>query len=217
MKLITVLTTKKAKALTAVIMLALAVHAGANHTSGLRRVFWNKFEVVATEKNAVILTWNVTEYNNKSFRVQHSTDGLKWEDIALVQSKNTGESMTDYTYTHVNGKKGKHFYRLEDVDVDATSIGMSPVKTLVLSDAAAPVTAIWPNPAINEISVARFTDNSPNSKAQIFDLSGRMLVEKQFGGDHSTTININELLPGTYVMRIQGENGKIHSEKFIKQ
>jgi Secretion system C-terminal sorting domain len=218
MKLITVLTTRKATALIAFIMLTLAVHAGVAHTSGIRRVFWNKFEVVATEKNAVILTWNVTEYNNKSFRVQHSTDGLKWEDIALVQTKNsgTGESMADYTYTHLNGKKGKHFYRLEDVDVDATSIGMSPVKTLVLYDEK-PLAAVWPNPANSEISVARYTDNSSNSKAQIFDLSGRMLVEKQFGGEHSTTININDLQPGTYVMRVQGENGKIHTEKFVKQ
>ena len=217
MKLITVLTTKKAKALTAFIMLVLAVHAGVSHTSASRRVFWNKFDVVATERNGVLLTWNVTEYNNKSFRVQHSTDGLKWETIALVQTKNTGtgESMADYTYTHANGKKGKHFYRLEDVDVDATSIGMSPVKTLVLYDDQ-PLAAIWPNPATSEISISRYTDNSSNSKAQIFDLSGRMLIEKQFG-DHSTTININDLQPGTYVMRVQGENGKIHTEKFVKQ
>ena len=116
MKLITVLITKKAKALTIFIVLALAAHAGVSHASGMRRVFWNKFEVVVTEKNDVVLTWNVTEYNNKSFRVQHSTDGIKWEDIALVQSKNSGESMTDYTYTHPNRGKGKHFYRLQDID-----------------------------------------------------------------------------------------------------
>ena len=216
MKLITVLTTKKAKTLTMFIVLALAAHAGVSHTSGMRRVFWNKFEVVTNGKNEVVLTWNVTEYNNKSFRVQHSTDGLKWEDIALVQSKISGESMTDYTYTHVNRENGKQFYRLQDIDLDATSIGFSPVKTLMLYDEK-PVVAIWPNPATSEISIARYNiNNSSTSKAQIFDMAGRMIIEKQFG-EHSATININDLQPGTYVLRIQGENGKLRTEKFVKQ
>jgi len=215
MKLITVLTTKKAKALAALIVLSLAVHAGVTHTSGLRRVFWNKFDVVENGKHEVVLTWNVTEYNNKSFKVQHSTDGIKWEDIALVQSKMSSESMTDYTYTYTKKGKGKHYFRLQDIDVDATSIGFSPVKTLVLSDDQ-PTVSIWPNPAINEINVGRYTNNNINTKAQIFDLTGRMISERQFG-EHSTTIKINDLQPGTYVLRIQGEDGKIHTEKFVKQ
>lgn len=215
MKLITVLTTKKVTTLTAFIVLSLAVHAGVAHTSGLRRVFWNKFEVAENGKHEVVLTWNVTEYNNKSFRVQHSTDGVKWEDIALVQSKNSSESMTDYTYTYTKKGKGKHYFRLQDIDVDATSIGFSPVKTLVLSDDQ-PTAAVWPNPATNEINVTRYTNNSTASKAQIFDLTGKMLSERQFG-EHSATINITDLQPGTYVLRIQGEDGKIHTEKFVKQ
>jgi hypothetical protein len=216
MKLISIFFNKKTQIVAAFTLMAIVAKADISSTAGVRRVFWNKFEAVVNDKNEVVLTWNVTEYNNKSFRVQHSVDGVKWEDIALVQSKNSAESMTDYTYTHNNPLKGKQFYRLQDIDVDLSSSGFSPVKALVLSNDKQAV-SIWPNPATNEISLAGHdSDNSSYSRAQIFDLSGRMLIERQFG-ENSNTINIKDLQPGTYVVRIQNENGKIHNEKFVKQ
>src|SRR5690349_13198969 len=82
------------------------------------RVFWNKVEATSNSEGLVTLTWNVTEYNNKQFEVQHSTDGIKWEIIGIVASHNSPQSMTDYTYSYKNRQGGKQYYRLKDIDVD---------------------------------------------------------------------------------------------------
>lgn len=202
---------KAARKSSALVMLLLATYGQVN-----ARVFWNKFEVAANAKNEITLSWNVTEYNNRSFRVQHSIDGVKWEDIGMVQSKNSGETMVDYSFVYTNTVNGKHFYRIQDVDLDYGSTGPSPVKTIVLSNIKESI-GIWPNPASSEITLAVRNDESVvYTKALVFDLTGRMVIEKQFG-EGKTTINIKDLLPGTYVLRLQGEHGAVRTEKFLKQ
>jgi hypothetical protein len=215
MKLISVFFTKNVKVVTLMLGILLSMTQMAS-AAGMR-VFWNKFEVVVNEKNEVILTWNVTEYNNKSFRVQHSVDGAKWEDIAIVQSQNSPESMTDYSYVHRIKLSGKQFYRLQDLDIDFNSTGFSPVKTVSVTNEK-PVISLWPNPATNEISLvgAHDSNNGSYTKAQIFDLSGKLLSEKKFT-EGSGTINIHDLQTGTYILRVLSTNGTIHTEKFVKQ
>jgi hypothetical protein len=209
MKLVSVLVNRKV-AVTALVAISFAAFAGE------RRVFWNKFEISVNEKNEVVLTWNVTEYNNRTFHIQHSNDGTKWEEIAVVQSKNSPQTMVDYTYTQHARLKGKQFYRLQDVDVDQNPLSLSPVRTLIVNNDTKAV-SIWPNPATTEINLAGHdSDNSSYARVQIYDLSGRKVAEKQFI-EHSNTISVAGLKPGTYILRIQNDSGAIHDEKFVKQ
>ena len=90
---------KRVLSFSLLMLLSTFMHARKASFFEAKRVYWNKFEAVVTNDNMVLLTWNVTEYNNKSFLVQHSVNGTNWENIALVFSKSSAESMTDYSYT----------------------------------------------------------------------------------------------------------------------
>jgi hypothetical protein len=178
-------------------------------------VFWNIFDANVKKGNTVELSWVVTEYNNKSFYIQHSLNGSDWEDVAHVPSKNSPESLEDYSYTHINSLSGKHYYRIKQVDISVDRTGYSKVITVELKNDKDVI--IWPNPATDQI---RIVNNGRGAdfyaKAQIFDLSGTMRAEKKLQSGINT-IAVNELPPGHYLVRIESNNGAINKQKFIKQ
>ena len=215
MKLISTLFTKQTSLVALFMFMVTFTNARLATSAANFRVFWNKFEVTKTNDNTVVLTWNVTEYNNKTFSVQHSVDGLKWEEIALIQSKNSAESITNYSYTHTNKLNGKQFYRLLDIDVDRGSTGFSPVKSLVLKNDKQAI-AIWPNPATDHIVITNTDNNDMYTKARIFDLTGKVMSEMKLVSN-TNKIAINELPTGTYIVKIENTNGTSYSQKIVKQ
>lgn len=174
-------------------------------------VFWNIVDAVVKKDNTVVLNWVVTEYNNKSFYVQHSLNGSDWEDVALIPSKDSPESLEDYSYTHINNLNGKQYYRIKQVDINIDRTGYSKIITVELKNDI----IIWPNPATDQI---RVVNNSADlyTKAKIFDLSGRMIIEKKLQAPINTIV-VAELPAGTYLVHIESNSGTIYNKKFIKQ
>src|SRR5258706_933079 len=160
MKLIPVPHLTKASIVTVLILAATVANA---------RVFWNKVEASVANENIVTLNWNVTEYNNKNFLVQHSFDGMNWETMAVIDSKNSPQSMTDYSYSYKNKLSGKQYYRIKDVDIDVSYTSSSPVKTLVLKNDKQGI-SLWPNPATDHVLVESNNSNDVYTKATIFNL-----------------------------------------------
>ena len=178
------------------------------------RVFWNKVEVNASPSGMVTLNWNVTEYNNKMFHIQRSTDGINWETLAVVESKNSAQTMTDYSYSYRNKFTGKQYYRLQDTDIDVAYSSFSPVKTLVLKNENTGV-SIWPNPSSDRITIESNDDNV-YAKATIFNLMGKVMAEKALNA-HVTEISVSKLTAGTYILKLETIAGTSQTQKFIKQ
>jgi hypothetical protein len=214
MKLISTLIAKKTLAVVLLVLMATFINGLKAAPSGLYRVFWNHFDVTVKENNTVELTWEVTEYNNKNFHIQHSLNGTDWKDIAVINSQNSAESLVSYSFTHTNKNTGKQFYRIKEVDTDIKLSGYSPVRTLMLKNEATTV-SVWPSPATDQIRINN-TDNSSTTKAQIYDLSGRMMTEKKLQAN-TNTIAISDLTAGTYIVRIANDNGVIYTQKITKQ
>ncbi len=215
MKLISVFFTKMTLAVATLITMSVFTHARMIRPADGQRVFWNRFEVISGDDNTVVLTWNVTEYNNKSFLVQHSMNGSDWETITIIHSKNSAETMVDYSYTHRNKLNGKQFYRIQDVDVDTKTINFSPVKTLTLQNDNTAI-MVWPNPVVTHLFIANNNKSDKFTKAQIFDLSGKLVSEKQLQ-TNTNAINVEDLSAGNYIVKIASENGTVLCQKIVKQ
>jgi hypothetical protein len=183
--------------------------------SGVLPVSWKSFGVTVQHNNNVLLNWEIMEYQNKGFYVQHSIDGTIWDDIAFVPGKSNSESLDDYSYSYTNNLNGRQYYRIKQVDLD-DKVSYSEVASVILKKDKQNI-MIWPNPAIDKINLAgQDGKNNSYTKAQVFDLSGRMVVEKQLG-ENSPAINVKDLQAGTYLVRVQSADGKIYNEKFVKQ
>jgi Secretion system C-terminal sorting domain len=179
-------------------------------------VFWKSFDVTLKDNNKVTLNWEVTEFNNKSFYVQHSLNGTDWEDIAFVPSKNSSESSEDYSYSHINNLNGRQYYRIKQVDLDGKT-SYSEIGTVMLKNDKQSFT-VWPNPVTEQIRISINSGGSNNvhANAQIFDLSGRMFVDKQVEGNTST-INVKDLPAGTYLIKVRSDDGTVYNQKIVKQ
>ena len=73
--------------------------------------------------------------------------------------------------------------------------------------------AYWPNPAQDELHLQFSPDVTP-TQIELYDLQGRMVRSQRNGLE---SINLEGLASGTYTMRVTLENGKVFSDKIIKE
>ena len=73
--------------------------------------------------------------------------------------------------------------------------------------------SLYPNPAKNILNIT--TNETITLKvAQIFDLNGRIIIDTSLT---NTSINVEKLSSGTYLLLLRDEAGKEYSQKFIKE
>ncbi|MBL7742790.1 MAG: T9SS type A sorting domain-containing protein [Chitinophagaceae bacterium] len=218
------LSAKKSKsAVTALLILITATAYGKkSYKSNITAppVFWNVFKA-GVKKDKVLLTWVVTEYNNKVFYIQHSLNGSDWKTIDSVETKNSPLTLDEYTYTHTNKLEGRQYYRLRQVDIDLKKDGYSEVITLVLrqskENVVRPAISLSPNPASDQIKVvSEISSESYYTRALVYDLSGKMIAEKKTGG-HTNTFSVKDIPAGIYVIRVENNDGTSFTQKMIKQ
>lgn len=176
-------------------------------------VTWLNFDAVAKGKKTIEINWDVLESRNTGFYIQHSTDGHTWQEIAFVQSKVNDNNIHRYSHTHFNEQNGKQFYRLKQVDTDKKE-SYSTIKTVTLTNEVSGV-SIWPNPATETLNFYNM-ENDPFTKAFVFDLSGRKVIEKPLR-EGLNTINISILNKGIYILKLEGSNPNAITKKIIKQ
>lgn len=67
------------------------------------------------------LDWtSASELNSSHFDVMHSTDGFSFKSIARVNAAGTTNQNSNYQYKHYNPDNGINYYRLKQIDTDAT-------------------------------------------------------------------------------------------------
>ena len=113
-----------------------------------------------------------------------------------------------------------------DINNDANSYGNNRFE-IILSDQVLTninkidktVINIYPNPTKEMIYIQTPTNTYHNSVLEyaIYDLAGRLIIEKEKTIEHNITgINIDEIEAGTYVLKLN-LNGHLQIEKIIKQ
>ena len=73
--------------------------------------------------------------------------------------------------------------------------------------------AYYPNPAQDELHLQYSPDVTP-TKIELYDLQGRLVGTQKNGLE---SINMKDLPSGTYTMRVTLENGKVFSDKVVKE
>jgi hypothetical protein len=86
---------------------------------------------------------------------------------------------------------------------------------IVISDSSASAVEIniYPVPAGKYIDISNLQAGTSTPVMKIFDISGRILIEKNLTGDMVQRVPIN-LSPGVYVLRLESGSGK-HTRKIV--
>lgn len=172
------------------------------------------FDVV-TESQTALLSWSTTmETNSESFEIQRSTDTRNWNAIGAVKSHGESNTWKDYRFTDNTPLPGKNYYRLKMIDLDGT-FAFSRIRTGEFGSGAL---ALWPNPAIDKITVR--TGNAKSlSRIQIISSAGIIVAEhKRLNGfENDQTVDIKSLTSGTYLVRLIQVDGSVNTHRFMKK
>lgn len=179
---------------------------------GVLPVTWVSFNAIRSGDDLSILTWEAIEEGTVDYTVQHSTDGQNWEDLALIHQQYRNTEVHKYTYAHRVAAAGKHYYRVK-MNNDAKNMTSTAVKTLEFSGPALSL-SVWPNPATDQVQVKSIQANI--EKIRVFDLSGKMVLEKKTSG-MAVSLSLNGLRKGTYIINSLLADGSSANQKMVKQ
>ncbi|MDQ6477719.1 T9SS type A sorting domain-containing protein [Dyadobacter sp. LHD-138] len=165
------------------------------------------------EGKTTLLNWHtITETNSDHFEVERSGDGKQWSTIGQVKAKGeTIQTLSNYTFTDSEPTSGENLYRLKMIDRDE-SFGYSSIRSVRFPVES--TIATYPNPATNKLLIK--TDNWDNiNKVQVINLAGTIVYESD--NKSGPEINVSELAPGAYLVRLITTNGSFETLKFVKK
>ena len=184
-----------------------------NFPLGILPISWQDFTAVIKDNNNVSLNWTVTNQgNNQGFYIENSHDGYHWQEIGYVPNMAIKNYSASYSFTSVNPANGTQYYRIRQVDISGR-FSYSEVK--IVSIKYNSQVSVWPNPSSDFIRIQNEYAGGNGSKAQLFDLSGRMVNEIVLENGINT-VNISKLSRGTYIIKVQVLSGETFSQKLLK-
>ncbi len=156
----------------------------------------------------VRVDWNVAgEKNIKNYLVEHSIDGIHFENIGNV---NAIDFASAYTFMHQQPNRGDNFYRINAIELSGNEIHSSIVK--VNLDKKIINFIVSPNPVTNKTLNLQF-NNQPKGKYQLrlSGINGQIILIKTFDleeGNYTKSFSYpSDIAPGVYHLEIIMPNG----------
>ncbi len=157
----------------------------------------------ARNNTQVNLKWTTTsEQNSKGFDIERMIGNGSWENIGTVNTKAPGgNSSADLFYTYIdnNNFKGISQYRLKQIDLDNRS-KISEIRSVRGEDQKSGSVFVYPNPSNGKVNVVFENNNNAIHDLSLNDMIGRTI--KQWKGVTANSIQIDNLAPGIYSLRV---------------
>ncbi len=154
------------------------------------------------------LDWaTASEHNNDHFDVERSFDGIAFDRIAAVAGQGNKTSRTVYSLTDAGvaaKATGPVYYRLKQVDADGT-VAYSPVQVVRFTKLAAPVIALYPNPAVGSTQLDLSKLPAGTYQVSLVDMTGRTVLGLDLTAGITHTVDLAPVASGTYVVRVSGK------------
>jgi hypothetical protein len=113
-----------------------------------------------------------------------------------------------YTFKYVGGTGSCEDTATINLYVDYCSIGLGEYSKAGL--------VVYPNPTNGVVYVESIRKNSQTLLTEIYSISGKLLLRKQFDGHHKAEIELSNLADGVYNLKVTDDNGtSIH--RIVKQ
>jgi len=164
--------------------------------------------VLLTSFNATLingstrLSWNTTnEVNILNYDLQKSTDGINFKDVnSTVADKQSTYSFTDIATSNVT------YYRIKINSKDGRFTYSNIIS--VHGKVVASGLIVFPNPARNTINVS-YNRLSSATLLSVYNLEGKLMLTTSLPeGSTQSTVAVNELKSGKYVLVLNNNNNQ---------
>ena len=146
------------------------------------------------------LNWSVeTENEVSNYSVEKSKDGIHYSTVYALSANNKNNSQ--YSYTDQDKVSGNIYYRIKMTDTKGSILYSN---TIEMNDDKNEDIIVYPNPAINNITVQ---SKATDGVLSISDFSGKVYLTHPVKSN-TTSMDIHDLKQGIYTVTIQTEEGK---------
>lgn len=169
----------------------------------------------ATKKGrAVLLQWSTaSESHTRSFTPERSTTGTTgWEPVGTLPAAGSSNTLRQYQLADNRERQQGCYYRLRSTDTDGT-FAFGPVRFVAVDNAAAPLAA-FPNPAAGLVVV---TGATPGSTFTLVNMAGKIWQQPLTTDNGINYLEMNGLMPGTYLLNMLSTTGNVTSIKLTKE
>ena len=162
--------------------------------------------------NTVNIKWQtISETNSDYFEIEKSVDGKNFNTLAKLNAQGESNELNNYSLVDFNPTSGNNYYRLLQYDKDGrkTNYGVRVVKFGIDNEGV--VFQVYPNPSSELVNFSLKGYSGDNFKIELYDLSGKKIVEKLINTatDKDLFINLKEqpqITTGQYILRAIGKN-----------
>ncbi len=163
------------------------------------------------------ISWTTAqELNSLYFGIEHSIDGIHFDQIGRVDAAGNSSIQHTYLFNDPNPVKGVNYYRLRIVDVDNSS-KYSLVKNV--KNTGLLNFSIYPNPVKNNLNINIEAESIDKAGISISDVNGRNVYNSQVNlqpGTNTVPVDVSKFASGTYFLKIQMTGNSI-MKKFNKE
>lgn len=164
---------------------------------------WQSFTVSKQNNNAILIWTTAQERNTKTFIIQQSIDGIKWDDISSLPASGYKNSPSFYSYTHKNPNNGVNYYRILQLDSDG-KYTYSDIRSANFSIEEAPFIVL--GNLITNGNVA-IQVNVPTG-ISLFSMDGKLLFKKRLNVGLQN-IDVSTYAKATYLLKTEGTFQKL--------
>jgi hypothetical protein len=174
------------------------------------------------QNGSLVLDWStIMEEDNNYFAVERSADGVNFQQVVQVPTKQTDTTTTyalNYSYIDPAPLPGTSFYRLEIVDKYGLS---SYSKVLQVTTTEIKGIKVYPTVVSNSNLFVETDKPITNARLELFDLSGKKINETDWAslsGRQSCSVTGNQrVVTGTYVVLLTAGGTNLLHQLIIVQ
>ena len=162
----------------------------------------------------VKMHWTTTqEINNQQFEIERSSNGQKWNMIAVVKGAGTSNLQNDYTYTDNNVSGEVIYYRIRQVDVSGHS-QYSAVKAVRINGTMT-IATIYSS-AKQTVTIDLNSEVKNNLLVRVLNLNGSVVAQQIYQkAAYRLNLKVPGALPGMYIIQIGDNNGLREAKKVL--
>ena len=172
-----------------------------------------------TESRSNMLRWEtLTEKNVQWHIVERSVDGIKWMEVGKTAGQMDAQSPVKYELED-RAPLAKAYYRLRSVDYDGAE-NFSNSIVLTRKGEHFGITAAYPSPTKNELTVQFASLAEETVTIQVTDFAGRLVLTQEFDADNGineAVLQLANLQTGVYLLRISNTTATAEPMRIVKE
>tara|TARA_B100000795_G_scaffold75023_2_gene53274 strand:- start:17565 stop:19184 length:1620 start_codon:yes stop_codon:yes gene_type:complete len=175
--------------------------------------------VAKCDNRNINISWaTASENNNDYFTLERTHDGINFKQLERFDGAGNSAQTINYSFIDNEPLQGISYYRLRQTDIDGKDEYFN-LTSVSCGQNDSHKFKIFPNPAVSNITVTLdLTKIDAESYIVFYDIRGKevMNIRRKADSNRQIRIDINDLEPGCYIMRLTHGDDTCQTVRLIK-